>query len=199
MQKSNQKISYNAPVTITFSFICLIVFIINVVTGGAANEYLFSTYKAPLYSPLAWLRIFTHVFGHESWNLCFTNIAFLLLIGPTLEEKYERKQILTVIVVTAVVTALVHYITYSWIPVCGASGIVFAFIILLAFAGAAEEKIPLASILVLLIFVAHQIYGMFFVRNVLSKIYIIQCSGGFAGAYLGYLLPMISKTMLSKR
>ena len=65
MKRPTLKISYNAPVTITFALLSLIALILNGVTDGWTNAYLFSVYHCSLTDPLAWVRFFGHLRTHR--------------------------------------------------------------------------------------------------------------------------------------
>lgn len=86
------KITFNAPVTLGFVFICFVVTLLGVLTGGGSTRLLFMTYHSSLTNPLTYLRFFTHVFGHAGWSHFIGNASYLLLLGPMLEEKiwFER-------------------------------------------------------------------------------------------------------------
>ena len=81
------KISYNSPVVLTFVFACLIALIIGFLTRGKTTELLFMTYHSSLLNPMTYVRFFTHVLGHSGWEHFISNAAYLLLLGPMLEEK----------------------------------------------------------------------------------------------------------------
>ena len=116
---------------------------------------------------------------------------YILLLGPMLEEKYGSAKILEVILTTALVTALVNYFLFPGIALCGASGVVFAFILLTSFTGFNEGEIPLTVILVAVIFIGQQVYeGIFLQDNVSNLSHII---GGIVGAVIGYQLNKRSK------
>lgn len=101
------------------------------------------TYHSSLKSPLTYFRFFTHVFGHADWEHFIGNASYLLLLGPVLEEKYSSGKLWKVMVITAFVTGLVNYIFFPNTALCGASGIVFAFILLISFTDFKEGEIPL--------------------------------------------------------
>ncbi|MDO4803259.1 MAG: rhomboid family intramembrane serine protease [Lachnospiraceae bacterium] len=184
--KKKLSISYNAPVTLTFTFICLIVLIIGVLTGGKSTNLLFMTYHSSLFSPLTYLRFFTHVFGHAGWSHFLGNASYILLLGPMLEEKYGSKTIIEIIFVTAVVTAIVNYVLFWNVGLCGASGVVFAFIMVSSFTGFREGEIPLTFILVAIIFIGQQVYeGIAVSDNISNMAHIV---GGLVGAVIGYAL-----------
>ena len=60
-------------------------------------------------------------------------MSYLLLLGPMLEEKYGSKKIIEVIVITALITGVINYVFFWNVALCGASGVVFAFILLTSF------------------------------------------------------------------
>lgn len=103
-----------------------------------------------------------------------------------LEEKYGSKVLLEIMGITAVVTGLVNYIFFWNVGLCGASGVVFAFIILASFTGFKEGEIPLTFILVAIIFIGQQVYeGIALQDNISNMAHIV---GGIVGAIVGYLL-----------
>ena len=99
------------------------------------------------------MRLFTHVLGHQGWSHFFGNATYLLLLGPMLEEKYGSNRLIKVIAITAVITALVNYIFFPGVGLCGASGVVFAFILLTSFTGFRNGEIPITFILVVVSYV----------------------------------------------
>ena len=184
--KKKLKISYNSPVVLTFVLICLAVLILGFITLGKSTSLLFMTYHSSLLDPLTYVRFFTHVFGHNGWEHLLNNAAFLLLLGPMLEEKYGSKRILQVIVITALVTGLVNYILFWNVALCGASGVVFAFILLTSFTSFRNGEIPLTFILVAIVFLGQQVYeGVFLQDNISNLSHVI---GGIIGAIVGYKL-----------
>ena len=114
------------------------------------------------------------------------NAGYLLLLGPMLEEKYGSRMLLEIIAITALATGVVNYIFFWNIGLCGASGVVFSFIVLASFTGFNEGEIPLTFILVAVIFVGQQIYeGITISDNISNMAHIV---GGLVGAIIGYLL-----------
>ncbi|MCR4890939.1 MAG: rhomboid family intramembrane serine protease [Lachnospiraceae bacterium] len=178
------RITVNAPATIGFAFICLIVMIINYMTAGKSNELLFMTYHSSLLSPLTYLRFFTHVLGHEGWSHFIGNMTYILLLGPMLEEKHSSRRIIYIILVTAFVTGLINYIFFPNVALCGASGVVFAFIICTSFTGFREGEIPLSFILVAAVFIGQQVYEGVAIRDNVSNL--SHIIGGVIGAIIGY-------------
>ena len=110
--KRKIKISFNSPVVLYFAAISFVVLILNYLTAGHSNKLLFMTWHSTLRSPLTYIRFFTHVLGHSGFEHFIGNMAYILLLGPILEEKYGSKVILGVIAITGLITGLLNYILF---------------------------------------------------------------------------------------
>lgn len=182
--KKKIKITFNAPVTLAMVFMCFIATLLGIITSGKSTQLLFMTYHSSLKNPMTYVRFLTHIFGHADWGHFIGNASYLLLLGPMLEEKYGAKAILEVIGITAIVTSVLNYILFWNIGLCGASGVVFAFIVLASFTGFNEGEILLTFILVVIIFIGQQVYeGIMIQDNISNMAHIV---GGIVGAGVGY-------------
>ena len=180
------RIRFNAPAALGLVFLCFAATIAGILSNGRVTQLLFMTYHSPLTSPLTYLRFFTHILGHASWAHFLGNASYLLLLGPLLEEKYGSRRLVVVILLTAVVTALVNYILFPTVALCGCSGVVFAFILLASFTNFKDGDIPLTFILVSVIFIGQQIYeGVMVQDNISNMAHIV---GGLIGGVVGYQL-----------
>ena len=181
-----KKITFNAPIVLSFTLICFIALVLNYVTGGLANKILFSTYHSSLLSIMTYPRFLTYIFGHQGWEHFASNMVYILLLGPMLEEKYKSKMMIAVIAVTAIITSIINYIFFPNIALCGASGICFALILLSSFTGVEKGKIPLTFILIAIIFIGQEIVqGIFIADNISNLAHII---GGIVGAIFGFVV-----------
>ena len=180
------RLSFNSPVILGFTLACFIVLILDKVTGSASTRAFFSVYRSSLASPFTYIRFFGHVLGHASWDHFFGNIMMLLVVGPLLEEKYGSANILFVILATALVTGVINFIFFPHVQLLGASGVVFAFILLASLTSIEEEKIPLTFILVALIYIGQQVYDGLFIRDNVSNL--THILGGIVGSSLGYVM-----------
>lgn len=177
--------------TLSFTMICFIATLLGVLSNGRITKIIFMTYHSSLMKPMTYIRFVTHVFGHEGWTHFIGNASYLLLLGPMLEEKHGSKELIEVIGITALVTGVVNYIFFVNIGLCGASGVVFAFIVLASFTGFREGEIPLTFLLVAAIFIGQQIYeGISMQDNISNMAHIM---GGVIGAIMGYSLNRKSK------
>lgn len=184
MQKP--KITFNSPIILGFAAICLLATLLNYITRGRTNELLFMTYHSPLSKPMTYVRFLLHVFGHVDWAHFIGNMSYILLLGPMLEEKYSSKVLVEVIVVTALITGLINYMLFWNVALCGASGVVFAFILMSSFTGFKEGEIPLTFILVAVLYIGQQVVqGIALNDNVSNMAHIV---GGIVGGVMGYML-----------
>lgn len=113
-------------------------------------------------------------------------MTLLLVVGPMLEEKYGSANIIEVIFITAVVTGLVNFMFFPSTALLGASGVVFAFILLSSLSSLREGTIPMTFILVAIIYIGGQIYdGLFVASNVSNLTHIL---GGAVGSAWGFAM-----------
>ncbi|MDE5619855.1 MAG: rhomboid family intramembrane serine protease [Ruminococcus sp.] len=182
--KLKNKISFNSPVILGFTAICFVSLLLSILTHGASNHMVFSVYRSSLLNPLTYIRFFGHVFGHASWSHFMNNIMYILIIGPLLEEKYGKTDMIMIIAVTALVTGLINFIFFPYVQLLGASGIVFAFILLSSFTSFQNGKIPVTFILVAVIYIGQQIYSGVFEKNNISEL--THIIGGLVGSVFGF-------------
>ena len=178
------KITFNSPVVLVFSLICLVSTILGIITKDESTRALFMTYHSTLTNPMTYVRFFTHVFGHANWSHFMGNIAYILLLGPLLEEKYGAKDLIEVIALTGLITGILNYIFFPNIALCGASGVVFAFILLSSFTSFKQGEIPITFILIAVIYIGQEIYrGIAIEDNVSNLAHVL---GGVVGSIAGY-------------
>ena len=183
---SRLKVTNNSRLVLGFTLLCTIVLILNYATGGLTNRLLFSVYRSSFADPLTYIRFFGHVLGHANFEHFIGNIMLIVVIGPMLEEKYGSKDLLTIMVITAFVTGLFHFIFFPGVQLLGASGIVFTFILLASFTGYKGGSIPLTFIVVAILYIGNELYQCAFVNdNIANLTHIV---GGLVGAFFGFIL-----------
>ncbi len=178
--------SFNSPVVLTFSIICLVALLLDFLTKGWANKTLFSVYRSSFLNPFTYFRLIGHVFGHADWEHFLGNITLILVVGPLLEEKYGSWNIGVIMFSTALVTGLVHILLFPNTMLLGASGIVFAFILLSSITSIKYGSIPMTFILVAVIYIGEQIFQGLFVKSNISNL--THIVGGVLGASFGYIM-----------
>lgn len=188
MSNTNRKfrVSFNSPVVLTFSIICLAALLLDFLTKGWANKTLFSVYRSSFLNPFTYFRLIGHVFGHADWEHFLGNITLILVVGPLLEEKYGSWNIGVIMFSTALVTGLVHILLFPNTMLLGASGIVFAFILLSSITSIKDGSIPMTFILVAVIYIGEQIFQGLFVKSNISNL--THIVGGVLGASFGYVM-----------
>ncbi len=177
------RLQYNSPVVLTFALISLGALWLGKVTDGWTTTYLFSVWHSSLADILTYPRFFLHVLGHTDYSHYIANMMMILVVGPGLEEKYGSRKLLGAIVITALVSGLVHWFLFPGTMLLGASGIVFMMIVMASLAGMRDGYIPITLILVLVLYLGNEIVdGVVLSDNVSQLTHII---GGICGAVLG--------------
>ena len=183
MNKKKFRIYLNAPITLGFVAICVIATGLDYLTKNASTILVFSTYGSSWLSPMTYVRLICHVFGHGGLDHLVNNMLYILLLGPMLEEKYHDR-LVTVILTVALVTGIIHNIIQPDVMLLGASGVVFAFILLASITGK-DSGIPVTLILVAVLWLGKEIYAGFTSADNVSQI--THIIGGLSGAILGML------------
>ena len=184
--KKRLKISYNAPVTLTFAILCFAVTLAGELTDHASTGMFFSVYRSSWADPLTYVRLFGHVLGHGGWEHFMNNAMLLLLLGPMLEEKHGSGIMIKVILFTAVFTGLIHSLLWGEVALCGASGVVFACIMLSSFTAFRNKEVPLTFLLVAVIYLGQEVLSGIFVKDNVSNL--THILGGIVGGISGYRL-----------
>lgn len=141
-------------------------------------------------SLLDYLSLFLYVLGHAYKDAegqlyvehILGNLMFVLLLGPIIEEKYGSRNLLIMIVFTALITAIFNILFFSS-GIVGASGIVFMLIILASFTNMERGGIPLTFILVMVLFIGKEVMNSFQQDNISQFGHII---GGICGSLFGF-------------
>ena len=190
--KKRIRITFNSPVILSFVGVCPLALILDKITGGISTLKLFSVYRSSFLNPLTYVRLIGHIFGHAGWSHFINNIMMILILGPMLEEKYGSKDILLVILITAVVTGAFHMIFSPFTRLLGASGVVFAFILLSSLTSFDDGGIPVTFILVAVIYIGEQIYQLIAITSNVSNI--THIIGGAVGATFGFVSNKLMHT-----
>lgn len=186
MKRPTLKLSYNAPVALTFAILALIALILNSITNGWTTVNLFSVYRSSLSDPLTWVRFFGHVLGHSGYAHYIGNIVLVLVLGPNLEDRFGSWNLLWAILVTAVISGVVQFVFFPGTMLLGASGIVFMMILLSSFGGVRNGVIPITLILVAVCYLGGELWDAIFVDDNVSQL--THIIGGLCGTVIGFAL-----------
>jgi membrane associated rhomboid family serine protease len=180
------RITYNAPVTLTFALVSSLVLLADQLTGAGITERFFAVRGGmDLSNPLDYLRLVTHSIGHANWTHLVSNFAFILLLGPILEEKHGSTALVLMMFVTTVVTGILNVVFFST-GLLGASGIVFMMILLGSFTNFRKGEVPLTFILVVVLYLAREVVSAFQTDTISQFAHI---AGGLFGSLFGFLRP----------
>ncbi len=188
-KQKHSLIQYNAPTTLNFALVSFLVLVLHFATRGDSTAKLFCVYRSALSDLLTYPRFFTHVLGHSSFAHFSGNITLMLVIGPTLEERYGSRTILLSIIFTAFISGLLQWLLFPGTALLGASGIVFMMILMASLGGMRSGGIPLTLILVFAIYVGQEIVSAVNATDNIS--HLTHIIGGICGAVIGVGLRKI--------
>jgi membrane associated rhomboid family serine protease len=177
------RIRYNAPVILTFTLLAAAVLGAEQIRSGIIARWFVCPTSLEGAGFPEYLRLFTYTLGHSGWMHLMSNFAFVLLLGPVLEEKYRSGPILLMLLATALATGALNVLLFKT-ALLGASGIVFMLILLASFTNIRSGEIPLTFILVVALFLAREILNAFAEDSISQYAHIL---GGFCGSLFGFL------------
>lgn len=173
------RIRYNAPVVLTFSLAATLVTLL----GEWVVSRLFTVPGHMAWGdPLAYLRLFTHVLGHDGFQHLLANLAIILLIGPLLEDKHGSGDLAIMITLTALITGVLNVALFST-GLRGASGVAFMMILLASLINFRHGELPLTFVLVVGLFVGQELIAMFRKDQISQFAHLV---GGACGAAFGF-------------
>ena len=184
--KRSMKLKYNAPATLTFALVATIVLLIDQYIMPGIIEALFTAEGSGTFAyddVVAYIRMFTHVFGHAGWDHLLSNLTLILLLGPILEEKYGSRPVGWMMVITAFANGLVNAFFFTS-ALMGSSGVAFMMILLVSFANVRAGEFPLTAFLVVGLYLVKEILGIFRYDDVSQISHLI---GAGCGAVFGFV------------
>jgi rhomboid protease GluP len=186
------RISYNAPVVLTFAVLATAVHALSHVFGEWWKQWFVAW---PFFDGVqSYVGLVTHILGHGDWNHLLSNFTLILLVGPILEERHGSKKLLLMILVTALITGLVN-VTFTNDFLLGASGIAFMMVLLASTANIAHGEIPLTLIAVACLFLGREVISAFGHDTISQTAHLI---GGVIGALFGFLTASKPKPTSTK-
>lgn len=199
-KKSSPKLTYDFPVTVTFVIAASIVFLLDVFAfKGKLCSTVFLCHGSKMSavpfnfkSPSDFAGLFLFVFGNSGWEMFFSNLVMILLLGQILEERYGSVMLALMMFITVLVTGVLTA-CISTVPVAGAGCVVFMMAVLVSLTELTKKRIPVSCLLVFVLFLSFEIY-----RNAkgstggngLQQIVgvLIEVIGGICGSIFGFLV-----------
>lgn len=177
------KITFNSPVILSFSLLCAGVYLLNHQLG-LFSDYFVLVPEWNFSSGTWYFRLFSNALGHSNSDHLIGNLAFILLLGPIIEEKYGSKNTLIMLITTALICSIIHLL-FSKYMLLGASGIVFMLILLTSLVNFRSKEIPLTFILIVIVYIGKELMGATTDDNIAHSTHIV---GGVVGAVFGFML-----------
>lgn len=185
------RITYNAPVVLTFCIIATVIFFLGkycfeglieafFVVRGKGSSQIPDAFSFT--NPLDYFRLLFHVFGHTDFIHLSGNLCFLLLLGPVLEQKYGSVKILLMMIITSLVSGFVNAI-FLVNPMCGASDIIFMMILLVSYTSINKTEIPLSFILIFILYVGKEFYA----EDGTNIATVAHIAGGICGSLFAFI------------
>ena len=190
-KKLKLKFVYDAPVTLSFALAALVIFILDtfVFKGKLSGEWLLSPTVAGGQFPFAFsdfrsiLRLFLHVFGYADAPFLICNLIFILLLGPSMEERYGSVIIGIMIFVAALFSGVLNA-CFCKVSTCGAEPVVFMLVLLCTMMHRSRSKVSASSLAVIALFVC-----MLVLRKNPNGVIgvVIITAGGLCGSLFAFL------------
>lgn len=184
------RLTWNAPVTLAVVGTSTAVMVATAIVGPWFTQWFFVLDPGRgWFNPLGLLTMLTYAFGHGSWEHLASNMTFLLLLGPLLEEKYGSKDLAIMMAITTVAIAVVNNVFFST-GLLGASGLVFLLIVLSSFTNLRQGAIPVTAVMVAILFLGKEFLAGFASDGISQMAHIM---GGVCGLAFGLLATDSSK------
>ena len=175
------KITFNAPFTLWFSLVAIIVLLLQVLLHIETNlTVLGGTFDFTNWTD--YVSLFAYIFGHANWTHYLGNFSIILLVGPIIEKAIGSKKLAVYTLITTLVTAIFHILFWDH-ALIGASGIAFMMIVLVSLLNRKGNEIPLTFILIFILFVGKEFLAAFESDQISQFAHI---AGGAMGVVLGY-------------
>ena len=185
-----RRISVNAPTLLGYCFVCTVVHLLSCTLVPGLSRFLSiedDYFGLNSTNPLTYLRLITHVLAHSSLDHLKGNLLYLLLVGPSVEHEFGSRNLLFVILIVAMFSAIAHIaVGSSNTHQLGASGVVFSFILLNSLVSATSNTIPLSFLITAVIWVGDELWKIIFSDDNVS--HHAHLTGAIVGSCIGMYL-----------
>ncbi len=184
------RLKYNAPVSLTFALVCTFILVCDQYLVPGMIQGVFTAEGALTFQlddfP-AYIRLLTHALGHANWDHLLSNMTFILLLGPVLEERYGSSKVALMMIMTTLINGILNALFFPT-ELLGASGIAFMMILLTSFAGAKQSEIPVSFFAILGIYLVKEVINIVNTDDISQISHIV---GGVCGAVYGIFLNVL--------
>ena len=194
MAKKNlsSKILIDSYVSIAFVAISLIILLCDLfLSKGKIATFLASPVLAPenninqfnVTSIKSYLQLIFYVFAPSSVNVLIPNLIFIMLLGPTLEERYGISVIGIMIFICALFSGVLNA-CFCKCSLVGPTCVVYMMIFLNIFFSLIKKKIPLSFIIIFILLIIKDVINPG--QNGIVEIFVNIC-GGLCGSLIAFL------------
>lgn len=188
VRKKQALVCFDAPASLLYAIISFVIFLLSTeilpsLTGFfSAPSAQGSEFAFNWANPFQYLRFIFHIFGNASWSVFASDLAFILLLGPQLEERFGSAVIALMMAITALVSGILNA-AFSSTLLMGGTGIAFMMILLAAFTSVDRASIPLSFLFAAILFLFRELYHAVDTASVSNFAHL---AGGLAGSALGF-------------
>lgn len=138
-------------------------------------------------NPFAYMRLFTHILAHSSFDHLKGKMMYLLLVGPSVEHEFGSTALIQIFGLVAFSSALVHIlIGKPYTHQLGASGAVFSIILLNSLISATASTVPLSFVITALMWIGDEMWKLLFSSDNVS--HHAHLTGAFIGTAMGVFI-----------
>lgn len=182
-----RKLSVEAPVIVCFVFACVFLHFLNITIAPGISRWLGVKDAFYPFQPMQYLRLVTHIFGHENMYHLRSNMTNILMVGPSAEEVFGSQNMVFIIAAVAVSSGFGHiFLGPTNTSQIGASGVAFALILLNSLVSAKVGRIPISFVLTAWLWTSDEVWGLLFGRDSIS--HSAHLIGAVVGTAAGYYI-----------
>lgn len=182
-----RKLSLDTPVVVLYVVACVLLHILNITIAPGISRWLGVRDVFHPLNPLTYLRLMTHIFGHENMSHLRGNMTHILMVGPSAEEIFGSRNMVGIILAVAISSGFGHvFFGPANTSQIGASGVVFALILLNSLVSAELGEIPIAFVMTATLWISDELWKLVFANDQIA--HSAHLIGAMVGTAAGYYL-----------
>lgn len=182
---------FDSPVTISFSLLSVLLFVLNCLPIKGTPDIKILSSPTTSAGPIpfmatqisSYLRLFLYAFGSQNFVGLLSNLLFLLMLGPVMEERYGSLVIGIMMAVSVLFSGVLNT-CFCETSLQGCMPIIFMMIFLNSFMSFSKKKIPVSFFVIFVFYIVREVSGKTFSEIVGL---IICITGGLCGSLFAFL------------
>lgn len=182
---------FDSPVTISFSLLSVLLFVLNCLPIKGTLDIKILSSPTTSAGPIpfmatqisSYLRLFLYAFGSQNFVGLLSNLLFLLMLGPVMEERYGSLVIGIMMAVSVLFSGVLNT-CFCETSLQGCMPIIFMMIFLNSFMSFSKKKIPVSFLVIFVFYIVREVSGKTFSEIVGL---IICITGGLCGSLFAFL------------